>query len=451
MNVVSNTMLKKIGIAAHFAESKTKCRCACLVFSPLKKRRKNNSYVGNGNVGMSVVVSELLAHKIAVTFCDAVTAINYDVILVSITSTYDIMAFLLTVRKLDWWKRDTRKFKVIVGGAGLTNPTAIRAFCDYAIFGRCEGFIHNVVDTVLRGRAPVHSAIMHLPDISQQVVVAQADRLYHRQIGRWNEAFIGCKNYCKFCQYSWMHRHVGGSNNYVNTGLCDGNSPELMFRDLLDISRKHGRIRCAIDGASERLRYAYGKHISNDMIISGIEAVGRFTGTTILLVYNITNFPTETETDMQELFLTLNKADPANRVIMVLHSTPFRPSNLTPMQWSPAKIKSIGHLRATTIVDKPKFMAKHSFSLEGPASHQLCLLIERCVPAFDDAIDWMASNIRGDQEQVAVLFKANFPAVQEAITREYKPYSDNHPCDGMRSFTDPWKMKYMADRINKIV
>ena len=390
-------------------------------------------------------MSELINHGINVCFCDAVTAIDFDIVLVSITSSYDLIALLSEVRGLEWWQPQARRFKVFAGGAGLTNPVAIRQYVDYAVFGRCDDWIANAVDAVLCGGSPSHESIMHLPDI-HRVVVAQAKKLYYRKIGDWGEDFIGCQHSCMFCLYRWSRKFIGSRKSYINTSLCDGSSPEMMYKDLCSLPRKVGRIRCAIDGFSERLRFAYGKHITNDMIIDGIEHVGDFAGVSTMLVYNIANMPAEDESDRQEMYDVLARSNPKNRVIFILHSTPFRPSNLTPMQWHSVNTKSLKDLRAKEIVSMPNLLAKHSFSLEGPWSHILCLLMERCKPQYDQAVMWAVSARGRNQEKSVIDFQARFKDVYLDLVREYTPFVGDHPADIIDSYTPRETIKEKANQ-----
>jgi len=139
-----------------------------------------------------------------------------------------------------------------------------------------------------------------------------------------------------------------------------------------------GRVRVAIDGFSQRLRYAYGKRISNADIVAGVEHAGSFEGTTVLLIYNICNMPTETHVDREELYDTFKKCKPKNRVVCVLQHTPFRPSPATPMQWEPAALfPDWSKLREGVICETESLRVVHSWTLETPYSHLISLVAER--------------------------------------------------------------------------
>jgi len=354
---------------------------AFLVYAPDRQRRKNNSFDGNDNVGAYVIIEvlERAGHKVA--FCGPATAHRYRVVLVSFTSTYDLYAFYRAVALRPDWQPDRRPFVVVGGGFGLQNPTVVRHYVDYAVFGRGEDIVADLVGQVVGGGQFTHESVMRLPEI-YSVKVAQARQLYHGP--RFKEAFIGCPNKCKFCHYTWARRSMGNGGQYVQDTLTHGNSPEILFKQIGSISRKYGRIRTAIDGFSERLRVLYGKKITNQEIVDGFNHIGAFAGNTVVICYNIGNMPTETESDRAELYDLFKRIKPRHRVIVVLHTTPFRPSLLTPLQFAPVQLDpSASALRFKEIVSTGTFMAKHSMSNEGPFSHLQCVVAERATPATD--------------------------------------------------------------------
>lgn len=367
-----------------------KPKVAFLVYAPLKQRRADNSFEGNGNLGALVIEGVLKDKGVDVGRCTPESAHKQDLVLVSFTSNYDVISFYQAVALRPEWQRGKRKFNVIGGGFGMQNPTLIRDYLDYAAFGRAENWIYKIVDTILGGGAPKHPSVMNLPDL-HEVVISQTPQLYDGTIGgtaygdSYVETFTGCPYKCMFCHYTWARKYEDNreenKGSYVQESLTSGNTPELTWDQLFTYGKKAGRIRVAIDGFSERLRYLYGKRILNDDIKNGIEAIGQYEGNTVLLVYNICNMPTETEADIRELYNTLNQADPKGRVIFILHSTPFRPSLATPMQWEGVRLfPEWVSKRATTIDDRPNLLAKHSFTLESSWSHLISMIVERATP-----------------------------------------------------------------------
>jgi hypothetical protein len=363
---------------------------AFLVFQPMRQRRADNSFDGNDNIGAKVIADTLERNNVSVGYCSPESAHQYRVVLVSLTSTYDVFAFYQAVAMLPSWQLGKRCFRVLCGGFGMQNPTTIRQYIDYAAFGRAEHWVVPVVEALRNNEEPQeHPSLMALPDM-HHVEIAQAPQLYDREIEGWKETFTGCPLKCKFCHYTWARKHQGtdeaySSRSYVQSTLTGGGTPELTWDQLFTYGKKAGRIRVAIDGFSERTRYIYGKRISNDDIVNGVSAIGQYgPNATTLLVYNISNMPHETQDDREDLYTTLRQCDPKHRVIFVLHSTPFRPSIATPMQWEPVTLfPDWSKLRAQEIVEKANFRAVHSFTLETPWSHLCSVVAERATPAAD--------------------------------------------------------------------
>lgn len=367
---------------------------AFLVFAPDKQRRADNSFDGNDNIGAQVIRDVLERVGIPVGFCSPASAHEHRLVLVSLTSTHDVYAYYKAVSLRPDWQPGKRTFKVLAGGFGMQNPTTIRNFVDYAAFGRAHDWIVPVVEAILGGGEPAaHPSLMFLPDL-HPVVIHQA-ALYGAPVdgaktpygSEFQEQFTGCPLKCKFCHYTYAREYTDGretKGSYVQESLTGGGTPELTWDGLFTYGKKLGRVRVAIDGFSQRMRYIYGKRIANDDIVDGLETVGSYEGNTVVLVYNIANFPDETEADREDLYSTLRRVKPANRVVFVLHSTPFRPSLATPMQWEPVTLfPDWSKLRSQVIVEHETFRAVHSFTLETPYTHLTSVIAERATPETD--------------------------------------------------------------------
>lgn len=367
-------------------------------------------------------------------FCTADTAKNYRVVLVSFTSDYDCIAFYTSTCLLQSWQPGKRSFKVIGGGEGMQNPTVIRNYLDFAVFGRAEDIVVDLISAILGGGDYRNDSVMCLPEITS-VKEHQVRELYPYDIrlgnGRgkrdWKESFMGCPNKCLFCHYSWSRKWIGGET-YYQGDLTMNRSVEVLWKDVMQITRKEGRIRTAIDGFSERLRYSYGKRISNDEIVQGINHIGSFDGTTVVMVYNISNMPGETEDDRQELYATVKRANPKHRVIVVFQSTPFRPSLLTPLQWSPVTLfPATSDLSAQVIHDSDNLRVMHSFSNESPWSQLQTVIISRATPQTDKlfhAICFHPKLKSGTAKERIKLLQGSFDL--SSYLREYDP-QEKHP------------------------
>lgn len=370
-------------------------KIAFLVYDSIKAaHRADRSFDGMSNIGAKVIEDVLAKNGYQVDRCVPETAHEYNLILVSFTSVFDMLSFYRAVALRPEWQPNKRAFKVFGGGFGMQNPTAIRNYLDFAAFGRAHLWVADVVRDILDGKTPCHDSVMTLPEMGD-VVISQAPlydgdgltfRLGTKDIP-YTEQFTGCPLKCKFCHYTWARKHTVAdgqdAHDYVQMLYQNDNSPELTFDQLFTLKNKVGRPRVAIDGFSERLRYVYGKRILDDDITNGINALGEFGGSTMLKVYNISNFPTETEGDRETLYAAIRKADPRGRVVVDLHSTPFRPSLGTPMQWEKVTLfPQWSDVRYTTIVagdrhSEAGVRAYHSKYLDSVYTHLIEAVIIR--------------------------------------------------------------------------
>ena len=431
------------------------CEVAFLCYEPLKQRRADNSFDGNDNIGAYVVIDCLRRSGIDVGFCSPETASKYRVVLVSFTSTYDLISFYQEVALLPSWQRGRRSFSVVAGGFGMQNPCSVRNFVDYAVFGRAEMFVAELVGTILGGGKFEHLSVMCLPEL-HSVTVSQVETMYPHPISvrdrTWHESFTGCPRKCRFCHYTWSRKSTAPSKgDYVQDGLTDGKSPEVTWAQILTYPRKAGRIRTAIDGFSERLRAAYGKRIADKDLTLGLEHMGSFGGkATVMLAYNISNMPGETQDDRNQLYAALSAARPETRVILVLQSTPFRPSLLTPMQHCEVRLEpATSDLRAGVIFDAPYLRVMHSFSNETPWSQLQTVIVERATPDTDKIFHAMCFAPRlqsGTWRQRLSILKRNFDLTP--YLRRYD-LDEQHPAWFLSGYMPQKKIRDMAEWMEK--
>jgi hypothetical protein len=336
------------------------------------------------NIGGDLIRTILQNTGFDVDICGPQDINKYDLVLHSIPSTYQLIDLLKAARKHSFEKRKT---KILIGGFGVQNITAIKPYVDFAYYGRAHNDIVSVVSAILAD-GDVDNPYLYNIARDNNVTVNQAPLCTEY----FKEEFVGCVNKCKFCHYSWSRKPQGNPGGYVQNLLMKGNSPEVLWKDIFDFKTKPGRIRTAIDGFSERLRLNYGKQITDDDITNGINHLGSLRkaglakGLTavVVLVYNIGHMPGETEDDWQALTDAVNKANPQNRVIFIVHTTPFRPSILTPMQWEPVKLwPEWSSMREMVIRDDASLLSKYSFTLEGAFSHLSSVIIDRLQDPYD--------------------------------------------------------------------
>ena len=428
---------------------------AILVFSALKKKRKDNSFDGNDNIGALVVKDILERAGAIINFCAPETACKFKVVLVSLTSTYDVYSFFKQVARRPEWQPDVRKFKVVIGGFGLQNPYPIRNYADYALFGRADKIIIDLVSSALKGECFNHESVMNLPNVTP-VKMAQADELYPYQCKFskskiFSESFIGCPNKCKFCHYTWARKSKGHHGEYINQSLAGSSSPEMTWKEMVKSKGKLGRVRSAIDGFSQRLRFLFGKRITDSEIIDGIERLGAYEGNTVCIVYNISNMPTETESDREELYQTIAAARPENRVIIVLHSTPFRPSLATPMQWEGVTLEpNWNKYGASIIFDSEKLRAVHSTGNEAPYSHLISVIAERATDKTDKlfkAICFHPKLQKGTAMRRVNILQRNFDLRQ--YLKQYDIGSLDYPASFLAGYIEQKKIEKIAFKMRK--
>ena len=175
---------------------------------------------------------------------------------------------------------------------------------------------------------------------------------------------------------------------------------ELTMHDVIEQWQgQFPRLLTAADGFSERLRFAFNKRISRQMLADVgrhlADVWARTRGKTPekrlrCMVYNIGNYPTETDADRVELPADLCHAAPQGRVTYVIHTTPFRPSPLTPSEYLPCDLFP-SHRRDP---GESKLLEKEgntqvfvSGTQESPLSQLMSVIIERATdPKASDAI-----------------------------------------------------------------
>ncbi len=378
-----------------------------LRFRRLKCAYLDYEYDGkrDGNIGGEVIAR--LVSEIAPLDRTSADQINkYDCVLISIPSSGQMIDILRLAVRNGW---GSRKCRIVVGGYGVQNINMLKGFVDYAFFGRAHDCIERIIESVAEGS--IH------PDVADNMIAVDSPGIVRfRQAplmanGVFNEEFTGCPLKCKFCHYTYARKFNGKTNGYTQALLTGGNADEVLYSDISGFTEKRGRIRTAIDGFSERIRYLYGKRISNEMIVDGINHLGEialdtrqddmFGGhelnkRTVMTVYNIANFPYETQEDEQEFIDNIHRANPRTRVIFILHSTPFRASPATPMQWERVQIfPDWSAQREKTVCDRDNLLVKYSYTLEGPWSQLLAAITERARDA--DPVAMAAINYRSSK------------------------------------------------------
>jgi hypothetical protein len=347
-------------------------RIAFLIIPDWQKngRTQNQSFDGVGNTGAYVIIHQLRRAGIDVGFCTIDTADEFDVVCISVTSSFDILSLCKELRFNKKWRRGVRKFRTICGGAGLKNPFPLLEYVDRFWFGRCDTeAVQWVTDKDYQ-----HPSIMDW-DNPRECVVNQASCLFPEDVrtGKelWREKFIGCPNKCGFCFYSWTHRNIQQNEHYMLKVHPQQMEIDLQNWDLLNSETIVPHVAVGVDGSSGRIRCAINKKITDEALLELIlrhnravfDKVGGNGNAYTLQLYNITGYETECHEDYSRLYEVLRTAakEAKGRVLCKIHSTPLSPEPLTPLAWSAAPLRTpFGVLRGQTIVQTPKFEAFHN-------------------------------------------------------------------------------------------
>lgn len=364
----------------------------------LKNKNRNDSI----SLGALVIIKELELAGISVEMCNYQSAHKYKVVMVSMTSTLDIFDLYKEMKAADW---QNRKFVSVVGGFGCQNPFALKNFIDYAYFGRAEGDIACFINDILQKKeADNRLHVSRLDDIKPKILVRPVQQLYDFEVkygkncSTWKEEFVGCPHSCMFCHYSWNRKVMskGKIDKYINDGLSSG-SPEIMLKDVINTVDKIGRFTTAMDGYSERLRYMFGKKISWDMMEEALDHTASFKGNSFIKLYNISNFPTETEADEQEFIdfckeYTGSTSKKDGVLSVEVYNTAFRPSINTPMQRMPVKLYPEARRENLKIAVCSGIVIKYTHLIQGAWMHLQDVIGIRYNDNQHDVIDYISCN-----------------------------------------------------------
>lgn len=301
----------------------------------------NEGFMANGYAGLFYLIDELGGN---IKPCNEVTASDYDIVLVSLTSSYDLLSFAKQVGLEKKWQKGDRRFKVIIGGAGCINIYPIIDLIDYAFFGRAEGLAKMIVNNEYEG-----DGFMDVTDGNiKPVKLRQPQKLLdlHIQFGKKSnkvkEKFTGCPNKCYYCHYSFSREMTG--NPYTES--YDGAAyQELDYFKIEKYNPNNPYIITAIDGCTEKIRDIYNRKLPDERIRDFLIKASEITKCKglIIQVYTILGMEGENENSWQYMIDNMSKVDKylKKHILIKIKMTPFRPSPLTPSQYSPSDIDYI--------------------------------------------------------------------------------------------------------------
>lgn len=352
------------------------------------------------SIGALCIKKELELHGWKVDICNYQYAHKYRLVLVSMTSTWDIYDIYKQMKNANW---NNRQFIAIVGGFGCQNPFALYNFVDYAFFGRAENIINEVCTNAILNKNLDYSFITPLNKV-RKTIARPVQQLYDFSVkygknnSTWTELFTGCPHKCKFCHYSYNRKNLrkGNLNEYINDGISTG-SKEIMLVDIPKYTEKLGRVTAALDGYSERLRYLFGKHISWEQVEQSLDHLASFKGNVYLKLYNIVNFPTETLADEQEFDYFFNQyaeyTEKKDGLLKVeVFNTAFRPSLNTPMERMAVNLFPEARKDILTIAQGKGIIIKYTSLIQGAFMHLADLIAIRYTSNDLPLIDQIATD-----------------------------------------------------------
>jgi len=332
--------------------------CAYVMSKHAKQNYKNESFNTRLFAGFAVVIDILKRHGYNMEYAGIATVHKYDIVLASITSDCDWWEFI--AERVKWKSGD---YKVIVGGQGVLNVRPFLQYVDYFVLGRAEGIISALMDSVCNDMAYESKSVIDSKkfDVNGEYYINQVNEIYPHEITlengqKYHEDIIGCNHRCLFCGYTWHRKNVD-STIFKYSGLWNGG--EDRERAMIDIANGEtvdmNKLRTtAIDGMSERLRFAVNKKISREMLRDFIERLAKCAKPHQVKFYNIIGYPTETEDDWMEFLEDMAAVDDkmlktTHQTSILLHSTPFRAMPATPMSCKPMSYKNYRGAVANTL------------------------------------------------------------------------------------------------------
>jgi hypothetical protein len=294
-----------------------------LIFTDKAKERaygKHDFFEAKKNWGIKKIVSQL---GYEYDFCSSATINEYEHVLVSLTSYYDILNLIRAI-PID------RKCKIHVGGPGVNNIRGYLPYIDTAWFGRCDfGEINGIIEGV-NYRSLWRKTDDQEFNGSYEVCKPTIEGL--GKTGWEEETSVGCKQKCKFCHYSWWNGYAEKQEESYKSGYTH-------YEDFFQhIDWSMGRILTALDGMTEQTRLKVGKPISYEKIKEKLLETNKIKNrekNITAKIYSIIGYPWEDENEIAKCDITkaLNEIGHRlkNPLLLFFHFSHFVPMQKTPM------------------------------------------------------------------------------------------------------------------------
>lgn len=270
-----------------------------------------------------------------------------DFAMTSLVSYYDAYNFIYNFHDVDV------KSKIIVGGAGFTNPIALFGKAWAAAWGRGEGLINGIAQGVefpsvwYRDKDQRFENTYQIGQLQQFIEIdAEKNDETPTHMRGFKEVHIGCRKKCYFCQYTWKNELKTDDKQIgYKSGLndCENTIAET------DWSLNNPYFITAIDGATEKARRTVNRgNITNTAIKRTIERYFRDSvqKKTVLKLYCVVGYPFEEkeDVDFSELFSIVKEMDgkvdnPDGKYLQIfIQCTHFVPMPFTPMEGEPVNL-----------------------------------------------------------------------------------------------------------------
>jgi hypothetical protein len=299
-------------------------KIAFLKYPSYQKSRSGN-FEGKSNIGAHVVIDMLNKKGYECDIVKLKETNNYDLILISFSSIWDVISFCRHVHKSKIW--NNRKFKVMAGGFGMQSHFNLNGFIDYAYYGRLED-INIIINR--KGR--------YLYDVNYigEIEINKGNYLYPYELEingfKWRETLSGCPMKCKFCNYSATRNYISKKNNHGFNFYSKKTSIELDFKSYKNYQNQ-SNVTIGLDGWSEKIRFSMNKKISNELIKKALIYISNKSTCKAVRIklYNIEGFKNESDNDMFEFIENLYSIIPylKTKLFIIIHSTPLFPSKFT--------------------------------------------------------------------------------------------------------------------------
>lgn len=311
-------------------------------------RQKATAFDDVPNTGLLIIKDVIeREYKTIVEYCSVATINNYDVVLVSLTGVSDAYNLVYTLGRYGLTADDVKPH-IVIGGAGLINIKTFLEYGDYFVFGRGEKAIIDVIENI---KDPKHELPKNVfkrgfHSFDQDFEIGQTDTLYPYDVpGIEKEVMLGCPYKCSFCFYTYSRKWIKTFSDGFFRPHNKARKEET-WKDL-EFDPKRIKYLSAIDGFSQRLRHAFNKPVTDELILEKFEEMSKVefppNKTIYFKIYQICGFPTETQEERQKFFEFMDSIAERYahmKVVIYFVVTPFRAMPLTPAQHCEVDIKT---------------------------------------------------------------------------------------------------------------